>query len=326
MLLRANTLIKGNSGIRPEIPQLIVALLNKRIHPYIPEKGSVGASGDLSPLSHMALVLMGEGKAEYRGRWISGRQALRLVGQDPVQFEAKEGLALNNGTQQMTSIGCLNLSDSYDLFAASEAALALSLEAIRGWIDPFDERIHKVRRHPGQSRVASDIRALVQGSKLCRTITRDEPGDGRPQDPYSFRCAPQVMGPVVDAMDYVRSTLEIEMNSATDNPLIFPEDRACLSGGNFHGSFDSREHIGAQNIRSTRLIFEQRSDSIPGWEGIETWSFEWFDGPPIHGDRFGGREQDNGSPSEQRLDPHVQQFRGLCEHGTGGGPQINQHS
>jgi histidine ammonia-lyase len=235
MLLRANTLIKGNSGIRPEIPQLIVALLNKRIHPYIPEKGSVGASGDLSPLSHMALVLMGEGKAEYRGRWISGRQALRLVGQDPVQFEAKEGLALNNGTQQMTSIGCLNLSDSYDLFAASEAALALSLEAIRGWIDPFDERIHKVRRHPGQSRVASDIRALVEGSKLCRTITRDEPGEGRPQDPYSFRCAPQVMGPVVDAMDYVRSTLEIEMNSATDNPLIFPEDRACLSGGNFHG-------------------------------------------------------------------------------------------
>ena len=235
MLLRANTLIKGNSGIRPEIPELIVALLNKRIHPYIPQRGSVGASGDLSPLSHMALVLMGEGKAEYRERWVSGRQALQRVGLHPIQLEAKEGLALNNGTQQMTSIGCLNLCDSYDLFAASEAALALSLEAIRGWIDPFDERIHKVRRHPGQGRVASDIRTLIEGSKLCRTIINDDPVDGRPQDPYSFRCAPQVMGPVIDVMDYVRSILEIEMNSATDNPLIFPDERACLSGGNFHG-------------------------------------------------------------------------------------------
>jgi histidine ammonia-lyase len=235
MLLRANTLIKGNSGIRREIPELIVALLNKRIHPYIPQKGSVGASGDLSPLSHMALVLMGEGKAEHRGRWVSGRQALRLMGQNPIQLEAKEGLALNNGTQQMTSIGCLNLCDSYDLFSASEAALALSLEAIKGWVDPFDERIHKVRRHPGQARVAKDIRALVEGSRLCRTIIKDDPADGRPQDPYSFRCAPQVMGPVIDAMDYVRSTLEVEMNSATDNPLIFPDERVCLSGGNFHG-------------------------------------------------------------------------------------------
>jgi histidine ammonia-lyase len=235
MLLRANTLIKGNSGIRREIPELIVALLNKRIHPYIPQKGSVGASGDLSPLSHMALVLMGEGKAEHRGRWVSGRQALRLMGQNPIQLEAKEGLALNNGTQQMTSIGCLNLCDSYDLFSASEAALALSLEAIKGWVDPFDERIHKVRRHPGQARVAKDIRALVEGSRLCRTIIKDDPADGRPQDPYSFRCAPQVMGPVIDAMDYVRSTLEVEMNSATDNPLIFPDEKVCLSGGNFHG-------------------------------------------------------------------------------------------
>src|SRR5947199_1519038 len=193
MLLRANTLIKGNSGIRPEIPELIVALLNKRVHPYIPQKGSVGASGDLSPLSHIALVLMGEGKAEYRERWVSGRQALQRVGLHPIQLEAKEGLALNNGTQQMTSIGCLNLCDSYDLFAASEAALALSLEAIRGWIDAFDERIHKVRRHPRQGRLASDIRTLIEGSKLCRTIINDDPVDGRPHDPHSFRCAPHVV-------------------------------------------------------------------------------------------------------------------------------------
>jgi histidine ammonia-lyase len=235
MLLRANTLIKGNSGIRPEIPQLIVALLNKRVHPYIPQKGSVGASGDLSPLSHMALVLMGEGKVEYKGTWITGKQVLQEIGQDPVQLEAKEGLALNNGTQQMTSIGCLNLYDSYNLLKAAEAALALSLEAIRGWIDPFDERIHEVRRHPGQVRVAMEIRSLVTGSRMCRSITKDDPAGGRPQDPYSFRCAPQVMGPTMEAMEFVRSTLEIEMNAATDNPLIFPDDKACLSGGNFHG-------------------------------------------------------------------------------------------
>jgi histidine ammonia-lyase len=235
MLLRANTLIKGNSGIRPEVPRLIVALLNRRVHPYIPEKGSVGASGDLSPLSHMALVLMGEGRVEYQGKMMLGKQALQKIGQDPIQLEAKEGLALNNGTQQMTSIGCLNLHDSYDLFATAEAALALSLEAIRGWIDPFDERIHRVRRHLGQIRVGKDLRALVEGSKMCRTITKDDPAGGRPQDPYSFRCAPQVMGPVLDALGFIRSTLEIEMNSATDNPLIFPDDEVCLSGGNFHG-------------------------------------------------------------------------------------------
>jgi histidine ammonia-lyase len=235
MLLRANTLIKGNSGIRAEIPQLIVALLNKRAHPYIPERGSVGASGDLSPLSHMALVLMGEGRVEYKGAWMGGKQALQRIGADAIQLEAKEGLALNNGTQQMTSIGCLNLYDSYNVLETAEAALALSLEAIKGWIDPFDERIHRVRRHPGQIQVAMDVRALVKGSALCRSITKDDTGDGRPQDPYSFRCAPQVMGPVIDALGFVKSTLEIEMNSATDNPLIFPDDKACLSGGNFHG-------------------------------------------------------------------------------------------
>jgi histidine ammonia-lyase len=235
MLLRANTLIKGNSGIRTEIPQLIVTLLNRQVHPLIPEKGSVGASGDLSPLSHLALVLMGEGRVEYKGQGMAGKQALQKIGHDPIQLEAKEGLALNNGTQQMTAIGGLNLNDSYGLVRSAEAALALSLEAIKGWIDPFDERIHKVRKHKGQAEVAMTVRSLVKGSKLCRSITKDDPGDGRPQDPYSFRCSPQVMGPVIDALDFVKSTLEIEMNSATDNPLIFPSDMTCLSGGNFHG-------------------------------------------------------------------------------------------
>ena len=235
MVLRANTLIKGNSGIRPQIPQLIITLLNKQVHPFVPQKGSVGASGDLSPLSHMALVLMGEGRVHYKGNWITGKQALQKIGQDPIQLEAKEGLALNNGTQQMTAIGSLNLSDSFDLLEASEGALALSLEAINGWIDPFDKRIHEARRHKGQAQVADEVRALVNGSRLSRSIIETDPGVGRPQDPYSFRCAPQVMGSVIDGLDFVKSTLEIEMNSATDNPLIFPEEGDCISGGNFHG-------------------------------------------------------------------------------------------
>ena len=235
MVLRANTLIKGNSGIRPQIPQLIISLLNKQVHPFVPEKGSVGASGDLSPLSHIALVLMGEGRVQYKGNWMTGKQVLQKIGQDPIELEAKEGLALNNGTQQMTAIGSLNLSDSVELMETAEAALALSLEAINGWIDPFDRRIHEARRHKGQAQVAAKVRSLVDGSTLCRSITKIDPGVGRPQDPYSFRCAPQVMGSVIDGLEFVKSTLEIEMNSATDNPLIFPENGDCISGGNFHG-------------------------------------------------------------------------------------------
>jgi histidine ammonia-lyase len=235
MLLRANTLLKGVSGIRPEVVDLIVTLLNKRIHPYIPEKGSVGASGDLSPLSHMALVLIGEGKAEFRGRWTNGREALKAAGRPPIELEAKEGLALNNGTQQMVAMGSLSLYDAYELLAVEEAALALSLEAVNGWIDAFDERIQKLRPHPGQIAVADHVRRLLTGSGMVRSITSQDPASGRPQDPYSFRCAPQVMGAAKDALDFARRVLEIEMNSATDNPLVLPRDGVCISGGNFHG-------------------------------------------------------------------------------------------
>ncbi len=235
MLLRANTLLKGNSGVRPEIPRLIVSLLNKGIHPYIPEKGSVGASGDLSPLSHMALVLIGEGKAESKGRWMSGRSALQSFHQTPLHLQSKEGLALNNGTQQMLGIGSLCLIDAYQLLATAEAALALSLEAINGWIDPFDERIQRARPHLGQMATAAHVRGLLSNSKMIRTILKDDPGKGRPQDPYSFRCAPQVLGAATDALDYAKRVFEIEMNSATDNPLLFARDQVVLSGGNFHG-------------------------------------------------------------------------------------------
>jgi histidine ammonia-lyase len=235
MLLRSNTLLKGNSGIRPEVVSTIVRLLNKQIHPYIPEKGSVGASGDLSPLSHMALILLGEGSAESHGRWIPGRKALELTGSVPLELEAKEGLALNNGTQQMAAMGCLCIFDAYQLLATMEAALALSLEALRGWVDAFDDRIQKLRPHPGQQIVAEKVRQLVKGSRMVRTVQSSDPADGRPQDPYSFRCAPQVMGASKDALDFTKQILEVEMNSATDNPLVFPEDDVCISGGNFHG-------------------------------------------------------------------------------------------
>lgn len=235
MLLRANTLLKGNSGIRPEVVTTIVKLLNKQVHPYIPEKGSVGASGDLSPLSHMALVLLGEGSAESHGHWISGEKALQISGAASLKLEAKEGLALNNGTQQMVAMGCLCLHDAYQLLATTEAALALSLEAVKGWVDAFDARIHKLRPHPGQQIVAEHVRRLVKGSRMVRAIHKNNHSEGRPQDPYSFRCAPQVMGASRDALDFTKRILEVEMNSATDNPLIFPEDDVCISGGNFHG-------------------------------------------------------------------------------------------
>jgi len=235
ILLRANALIKGYSGVRPETVQLLVALLNKHVHPRIPETGSVGASGDLSPLSHMALVLIGEGEAEYNGAVLPGKIALEKTGLHPIELAAKEGLALNNGTQQMTAIGCLALHDAYSLLMSGEAALALSLEGLDGWIDAFDERIHKLRPHPGQISVAQTVRRLLKGSRMVRTVKNGVLDGVRPQDPYSFRCSPQVLGAAKETFDFARRILEVEINSVTDNPLVFGRDRAVISGGNFHG-------------------------------------------------------------------------------------------
>ncbi|MEM3696861.1 MAG: histidine ammonia-lyase [Candidatus Bathyarchaeia archaeon] len=235
MLLRVNTLAKGYSGIRLETLETLVDMLNKGVHPIIPAKGSVGASGDLAPLSHMSLVLIGEGKAEYKGKEMSGREAMEKANINPIQLEFKEGIALNNGTQLMTAIAALAVYDAENLIKTAETAAALSLEAMLGVSDAFDEKIHKVRPHTGQAITAKNIRELIMGSQLIQTGKEAFERLKRPHDPYSLRCTPQILGAARDAIAYARKVVEIEINSATDNPLIFPEEEICLSGGNFHG-------------------------------------------------------------------------------------------
>jgi len=237
MLLRANTLAKGNSGIRLITLETLVQMINREVHPVIPEKGSVGASGDLAPLSHMALVMMGEGEAEYQGEKMSGKEAMEKGRITPVRLDSKEGLALINGTQLMTAIGTLALYDAETLIKIAEIAASMSLEALRGISDAFDERIHRVRPHLGQIKSARNLQLLTAGSKIMRTGSRvvKESEATSPQDPYSLRCVPQVLGAARDAVSYVKRVIEIEINSAIDNPLIFVEDKEFLSGGNFFG-------------------------------------------------------------------------------------------
>ena len=275
MLLRANTLAKGYSGIRLETLETLVEMLNKGVHPIIPSEGSVGASGDLAPLSHMVLVLMGEGKAEYKGEIIDGKRAMERAGIKPVQLEFKEGVALNNGTQLITAIATLTVYDAENLINMAEAAAALSLEALLGVSDAFDEKIHKVRPHAGQAITAKNIREMVAGSKLVQTGKEAMKKTGRPHDPYSLRCTPQVLGAVRDAVAYARKVVETEINSATDNPLVFPDDGVCLSGGNFHGQPLSiaMDMLGIAlaivgNIserRIARLLDEKLSNGLPAF-------------------------------------------------------------
>lgn len=230
MLLRANALAKGFSGIRLTTLEMLLKVLNAEIIPIVPEKGSLGASGDLAPLAHMVLVLIGEGEAFNRGRRMSGQEALAQVGIEPVVLEGKEGLALINGTQVMTAIAALAVWDAEILWESANITAALSFEALEGILDAFDPKIHAVRPHKGQVDVAQQIRTLTAGSTFIA-------GEHRPrvQDAYALRCIAQVHGSSGDAVTYVKKVVEVEMNSATDNPLIFPEEKQVLSGGNFHG-------------------------------------------------------------------------------------------
>jgi histidine ammonia-lyase len=234
MVLRANVLAKGYSGVRPELVELLVEMLNRRVHPIIPEQGSVGASGDLAPLSHLALVLVGEGEAEFAGATMPGAEALRRAGLQPVTLQAKEGLALNNGTQVMTGIGALALLGAERILESADVAGAMSLEGLRGTPDAFHPALQSVRPHPGQLTSAERLRRLLAGSEIRESHRH---GDPRVQDAYALRCMPQVHGAARNALGYIRSVLETEANSATDNPLIFPDDDGgtVLNGGNFHG-------------------------------------------------------------------------------------------
>ncbi len=231
MALRIKDLARGHSGVRLETVAHLIALLNWGVSPLVPEKGSVGASGDLAPLAHLALVLIGLGEAIYKGQRMSGRQALSKCGLQPIQLEAGEGLALVNGTQVMTAIGGLALYDALNLSKMTDSAAAMSLEVLMGSRTEFDQRIHQIRPHPGQADAAGNMDRLVQNSEI---ITSHE-DCSRIQDAYTLRCSPQVHGATKDAVNYCRKVIETEMNSSTNNPLIFAADQGFLLGGNFHG-------------------------------------------------------------------------------------------
>lgn len=229
--LLASSLARGHSGVRPELVELLLALLERGVVPVVPSKGSVGSSGDLAPLAHLALVLVGEGEARHGGEVLAGAEALRRAGLAPLRLVAKEGLALINGTHLMAAAGALAVRDAGRLLEASVTAAALSLEAFKGSTVPFDSRLHELRPQPGPERVAARLRELLRGSG----VVASHADCGRVQDPYTLRCVPQVIGAVDDALAYVRAAMERELGAVTDNPLVFPDDGAVLAGGNFHG-------------------------------------------------------------------------------------------
>jgi histidine ammonia-lyase len=233
VLLRANVLAKGHSGIREPTLDLLVEMLNRDCIPVVPERGSVGASGDLAPLAHLALVVIGEGEAFVRGERLPARAALARVGLAPLELAAKEGLALVNGTQAMAGVGALALLRSEALAEVADVAGAMTVEALLGSHRPFLEAVHRARGQPGQLAAAAHLRALLADSEL--NASHQGPHCHKVQDPYSLRCIPQVHGAARDGLAFVRATLEREANAATDNPLVFAEDGEIVSAGNFHG-------------------------------------------------------------------------------------------
>lgn len=272
MLLRAGVLAAGLSGARPVLAETLVAMIERDVCPVIPEKGSVGASGDLAPLAHLALVVIGEGEAFYRGERLPGAEALRRAGVAPLRLEAKEGLALLNGTQVMTAVGALALHRAERLARVADVAGAMTLEALRGTPVPFDERIMNARPHPGQIEAAAHLRELLRDSQIRESHVENDP---RVQDAYSLRCMPQVHGAVREALRIARRSTEIETGSATDNPLVFAETDEVLSGGNFHGAplalaFDcaaiALTHLANISERRTeRLVNPDLNEGLPAF-------------------------------------------------------------
>jgi len=269
MLLRANSLAKGYSGVRPVIVEVLIEMLNKKVHPIVPGQGSVGASGDLALLSHIALALIGKGEVEYVSRIISSEKAFESAGINQVTLALKEGLALINGTQAMTAIGCLVFYDAKNLVKTSEVAAGISIEVLMGTDKVFNPSIHSVRPHKGQVACAANMRKLLANSGIIKS----HKGCGRIQDAYSLRCTPQVLGAAKDVLDYVEKVLAVEVNSAVDNPLVF--DDKVLSGGNFHGepvafamdflAIALSEVANISERRIARMVDEHLSEGLPAF-------------------------------------------------------------
>ncbi|MDA3838560.1 MAG: histidine ammonia-lyase [Candidatus Delongbacteria bacterium] len=231
MLLKLNSFLPGNSGVRYIVADTLVQMINKNVIPYIPEKGSVGASGDLAPLAHMALVMTGQGKAFYNGKLISGKKAMKAADITPLELQEKEGLAILNGTQVMTAIAAVGLVRIENILKCADITGAMSLEALRGTISAFDLRVQNVRPHPGQKKTAQNFISMLKDSKILDSHKKCN----KVQDAYSLRCIPQVHGAIKDTYAHVNKVVLTEMNSITDNPLVFEQDNDVISGGNFHG-------------------------------------------------------------------------------------------
>jgi len=272
MLLRANVLTLGFSGIRSEVTELLCEMLNCRVHPVVPEKGSVGASGDLAPLAHLALSVIGEGEVFFEGKRIASAEALERANLKAVELEAKEGLALLNGTQGMHAVGGLALLRAQRVVRVADVSGAMSLEALKGTPVAFDPRLQEARPHPGQKAAAEHLLSLMEGSEIRQSHLTDDP---RVQDAYSLRCMPQVHGAVRGALAHCEEVLLIESASATDNPLVFAETADVISGGNFHGAplafaFDYvaiaiTDLMSISERRTDRLVNPDKSEGLPAF-------------------------------------------------------------
>ena len=270
MLLRCNALARGNSGIRLSTLETLLAMLNRGVHPVIPEKGSLGASGDLAPLAHIVLVMLGEGEAEYQGTVMPGKRAMELAGLAPVELAAKEGLALINGTQIMTAIACGVVYDAVQLAKTADIAAAMTCEAQLGILSAFDPEVHALRGQQGQMRTAQNLLRLLDGSRLAFAHNPE-----KVQDAYSIRCVPQIHGASRDAIRYVWDIVSREINAVTDNPLIFPEEDKVISGGNFHGQpvalamdflgIALSEYANVSERRLERMVNPALSNGLPAF-------------------------------------------------------------
>jgi histidine ammonia-lyase len=270
LAIKANALARGHSGVRREVIEALLKLLNAGIFPAIPAKGSVGASGDLAPLAHLSAALIGTGEMRVEGRLVPAVEGLKRAGLEPIQLAAKEGLALLNGSQVSTALALAGLFAVQDVFAAALAAGALSTDAAAGSDTPFDPRIQAVRGQPGQARVAESLRAVLAGSEIRASHLDCD----RVQDPYSLRCQPQVMGAVLDHLDFAAGVLEREANAVSDNPLVFPEEDEMLSGGNFHAEPVAMAadviaiavaEIGSLSERRVALLTDAKMSGLPAF-------------------------------------------------------------